>query len=1308
MPDINFTDFNPRSFEQFTQALAAAVLGPGILVFGDGPDGGREAAYSGVVAYPTSADNWHGKIVMQAKFKQRPHGDARDAAWLVQQLQEEASAFGSGDREIPDHYLLVTNVRLSGAQSTGRKGGQNKVQAAFDKHLKPLGVKNLEVWHQEKIATLLDLYPDLFRSYGAWLGTREVLSAVYQSFEARIPKFGATMLLYLQRELRSQRGTRLQQAGHVGDAAANLERVFVDLPFQVSVDPQTYHIFDYSDGGDDSGGILRAILRRLEPKLDPQSLAEIVGSSGSAPNRHLVLGGPGQGKSTVTQFLAQVMRVRLLRAEPPGSLSADTIAAINAITDRLKELGMPIEGVRRYPIRIDLPLFADAFSAATQRGGHLSLLAFVSQRIASVTDTPTIDVAILREWLEKYPFVVMLDGLDEVPPSGARREVINAIVEFWDEVASRNADVVMTVTTRPQGYNDDLDPNLYTRWDLVRLMPEQSLAYAERVAMLKLFDPERRDIVLARLKAAAQAEATAALMISPLQVAILFQLVDQRGTAPTDRWTLFHDYLSVVIKREQEKLGPGGEIIRAHETLIRRIISRVGLLLHVEAEHDGAADAFLTRKRLEAIAEDLLTEEGFEGDELTYLVGGIVTAATDRLVFLEQRTEGRIEFDVRSLQEFMAAAELMTGEDSSIRARLREIAGRTHWQHVYRIAASKAFAAQDATKFRDCIASINRELDCESPASQAVRRGAATSLDLLVDGLAIGQPKFRNLFLAHSLESLRVDHEIDLRLTSILRSMGPDAVRGALNPYLTSNDPRERRAGWFLLLACVESRNDWADALAISYWPTKVEEQLAVIMCGFSAPIDSDISEAIGVAIEVISPLSIHSFSQQFSRRRSSFTDISNRFAFLSPIFNRASLYTVEADVLPGDSQHLTFRFCPISGPNVVSAFDAPGTEPWRLSRKVAAFAQAPSIATARDFLVLLHEPEERELAKLMELPWPLKTFCKLIDYGLTVAELTQRVSDGEFGDTGDWVSAERRFTRSGMQPVDLEQWQQGVMFDSMVGSIGMPCPSQISRTGASDGRARVMQLKEAAMRTQPGATLDLLQWILEFVLPGNAPEIKLSVSEWLHIVRGDSDHFFDPSLLTLLDDQAFQDEKLIDYLSSRGEAGEIRIGRNPKELVSILPLIEEHFDREGIIVLALAIVALDGTKIKNLASSLGSRLFSFQPRSPACKDALAVLRLADSSPSFEVSDLFFPKGGALGQYAVIHLAKSLDKESAQMETTIAFLASSAPNVQEIRHDAIKVCISMLDRQRSELRRAERWHELKLPETLYNRLLNAG
>jgi hypothetical protein len=55
MTDYNLAGLSTRSFEQLIQAIALKVVSPGVVVFGDGADGGREATFNGLNFSPTDA-----------------------------------------------------------------------------------------------------------------------------------------------------------------------------------------------------------------------------------------------------------------------------------------------------------------------------------------------------------------------------------------------------------------------------------------------------------------------------------------------------------------------------------------------------------------------------------------------------------------------------------------------------------------------------------------------------------------------------------------------------------------------------------------------------------------------------------------------------------------------------------------------------------------------------------------------------------------------------------------------------------------------------------------------------------------------------------------------------------------------------------------------------------------------------------------------------------------------------------------------------------------------------------------------------
>lgn len=115
--DYDLLRLGPREFEHLTQALVLKVLGATVEVFGDGPDGGREATYMGRSSWPTGdqPDVWDGYHVVQAKFRQRPQGTPDDG-WLARNIKTELDHWSQQDSNrrkkgrLPEYLLITTNV----------------------------------------------------------------------------------------------------------------------------------------------------------------------------------------------------------------------------------------------------------------------------------------------------------------------------------------------------------------------------------------------------------------------------------------------------------------------------------------------------------------------------------------------------------------------------------------------------------------------------------------------------------------------------------------------------------------------------------------------------------------------------------------------------------------------------------------------------------------------------------------------------------------------------------------------------------------------------------------------------------------------------------------------------------------------------------------------------------------------------------------------------------------------------------------------------------------------------------------------
>jgi hypothetical protein len=175
----NLSGLGPQGFERLCQALAAYVLGPGIEVFGAGPDGGREAAFTGLQHYPASQGPWTGYGVLQVKFKERLLGTGADTTWLRKQVKAELTAWADSrsrrvrDGRRPEYLIVATNIPLS---AVPRTGGKDRIGSLIAEFAQQVGLKDWRIWDAVQIGTFLDSFPDVRRAFAALITPSEVLA----------------------------------------------------------------------------------------------------------------------------------------------------------------------------------------------------------------------------------------------------------------------------------------------------------------------------------------------------------------------------------------------------------------------------------------------------------------------------------------------------------------------------------------------------------------------------------------------------------------------------------------------------------------------------------------------------------------------------------------------------------------------------------------------------------------------------------------------------------------------------------------------------------------------------------------------------------------------------------------------------------------------------------------------------------------------------------------------------------------------------------------------------------------------------
>ena len=399
MVDYNLSKLNSREFEHLVQSLSTKVIGPGIVIFGDGPDGGREATFDGVIPYPTRTDPWHGYGVVQAKFLQRSSGSKKDGDWVLAQLDSELAKYTNPESglRIPDYFIFATNVVLTAVKETGSK---DKVLARLEAFKNQHSLKAVELWDYDKIRVLLDNNDEVRRAYTAFLTSGDAIALIIERLNLQTPNFEETICSFLQKELLSDEFVNLEQAGHGADERIPLARVFVDLHARGQPSgPQTQFLASGSDAvylegslGTEHAGFIKEIVTVSSERLDPQSLA--VHSLGQTPEngvpghsrgRFVLIGGPGQGKTTVGQFICQIFRASIISQRPEATWSREVKSALTMIRTHCEEEGINFSLVPRFPFRIVLNEFASALAGNSQQTVN-SVFSYLAQQIRRRTE----------------------------------------------------------------------------------------------------------------------------------------------------------------------------------------------------------------------------------------------------------------------------------------------------------------------------------------------------------------------------------------------------------------------------------------------------------------------------------------------------------------------------------------------------------------------------------------------------------------------------------------------------------------------------------------------------------------------------------------------------------------------------------------------------------------------------------------------------------------------------------------------------------------------------------------------------------
>jgi hypothetical protein len=651
--------------------------------------------------------------------------------WLITTIQKEVNDWLSEKKDRqpkPENFLVITNVRLSAVQGTG---GIDRVSEAMKKHAVTMKLQGWAIWSASHISRLLDNHTDIRQRHLGQLVVGDLLAALIDDIRVHNPDAVRTINSFVAKELVAHRHLRLTRAGG-GPDRERLADIGIDLPAIDRAFPED------EDGQELTLDVAKRIIQ------DGDSPTSVRTGRFST----VLIGGPGQGKSTVGQLICQAYRAAHLQGGA-DLLAPEHKQVLRETLDHLASIGVPLPRMLRWPIYIQLSEYSEKILGSED----FSILTFIAEKITQ-RSAETLKKNQINTWLRQWPWIVVLDGLDEVPDAHTRTTLLEKVSEFVADAAQQNADITILATTRPQGYQQDLNALEPRELELVELNHDQALSYGRKLVHARNpGDTARGREIYERLEIASKESTTANLMGTPLQVSIMASLLEDRVRLPRTRHALFAEFYETVFRRESNKLGSVGARVEQHKSNIDKLHDAAGIRLHLETEKSGQADVHLSRADLKSIASThLIKVQTYDPAVAEKTAAQLVDLATDRLVLLVESSSDHWGFEVRSFQEFMASRFLTTGTDELVLLRLRALARSSHWRNTWLFAAAHVFETR--TYIRDRLVDLLLESDSDSVASQIAKPGATLCGDLIEDNFAMDTPGIRRRLLLHCVELL--------------------------------------------------------------------------------------------------------------------------------------------------------------------------------------------------------------------------------------------------------------------------------------------------------------------------------------------------------------------------------------------------------------------------------------------------------------------------------------------------------------------------------------------------------------------------
>lgn len=800
MANYELHRLNNNEFEHLVQALSTKIFNFGNIIFGAGRDGAREATFEGTFEIPEEGSN-NGYCVVQAKFKEcTTTQDKQNWKWARDEFKKEMEKFLDQKRGLrtPEIYFFFTNIQFTAVHESG---GRDEIEK-FIKNYNHL-IPKIKIYGHDEINTFLDNNRDVATSYASFILPGDILQYLYQSIQANNKKDQHILYRFLSHEFEEDLYSKLEQANELTDQKINLEKVFVDL--DITND-------DFGNNG----------VKFVDHCIK-------VGNNVLKDNQYkmVFIGGPGQGKSTVTQFLTQIYRAYFLKN------SSFTVSnSVHNFLENIPNNHQPM--CYRFPVRVILSDYSEWINLQKKKNESSSVLSYIQYRIEYRADAQFSEFGHFRTFLEQLSFLFIFDGLDEVPSTSNRNDVMNSIYNFiHHELHSINCDALIIATTRPQGYSNEFNPIDFKHFVLDNLDNSTCMEYLIKLVYSTVNSNDERQHQLKILEEALENEITSEIMRTPLQATIMSILVKSGGKPSKDKFSLFNDYYQTMLKREKQKNVL--KIISEHDDYINGIHYRLGNKLQLSSQEQENSSALMDIAGFRDLVDQYFTEQELDEDKKTKYIAEIMMAITTRLVFITENQEKKIGFAIRSTQEYFSAMQNVHNKsDPEVITNIKTISESIYWRNVFifmlgYIAKNKDYLLDNLDSYLSELNGSTLDFQ-EYSSSKITKYGSLLALEILSESLLINWPRQENKFIKHlqGLIDVIAPNDISHSLNKLKENIIQKGLEKILLDSVKNENLHRRISSWKIISEISRNDEKYLEKF-YNFWPKDTKEEVYCI-----------------------------------------------------------------------------------------------------------------------------------------------------------------------------------------------------------------------------------------------------------------------------------------------------------------------------------------------------------------------------------------------------------------------------------------------------------------------------------------------